>query len=418
MTLGLANVRALLEALGHPERAFRSVVVAGTNGKGSVTAILSAVLECAGVRVGRYTSPHIYHVTERICLNNEPVSIDVMEEAASRIVPHYDEIGFSYFEALTAIAFLVFAQSDVEVAVLETGLGGRFDATNVTEPEVCVITSIALDHRRILGDSEEEILREKLGITRPGKPLLVGALSPGLIAAVERRAARDGFPVVTIDDIGSADITEMTLHGSRARIRTARADYGEVPLPFAGAHQVSNTLLAIGAAERVTGTLEGLHEASARARMPGRFEVLDIGDKHIVLDVAHNDQALIATASTLAAVSEPCQNALVLGMLDRKELIDFHRALEHWFSRLHLVDPVPGESLSAPRLLERIGLENLKGRGMDVILQGALGEDAARWRRFIEGLLDATNPSRVLLVTGSHRTVEAFGRHLHAMEVA
>ena len=149
MTLGLGNVRALLEGLDHPENNFRCVIVAGTNGKGSVTAFLSSILSSNGIRTGWYSSPHVYSVNERICVDNVPVDIDRMEEAASRIVPLHEEIGYSYFEALTAIAFLVFEKSEVEVAVLETGLGGRFDATNVVEPKLTVLTSVSVDHRRM-----------------------------------------------------------------------------------------------------------------------------------------------------------------------------------------------------------------------------------------------------------------------------
>ena len=148
--------------------------MAGTNGKGSVSAYVAAILKANGKRVGWYNSPHVYAVNERIYVDGSPVPLESMEAAASRIVPFHKAIGYSYFEALTAIAFQIFAENGVELAVLETGLGGRFDATNVVEPVLTLLTGISLDHRRILGDSEEEILREKLGITRPGVPLVCG----------------------------------------------------------------------------------------------------------------------------------------------------------------------------------------------------------------------------------------------------
>ena len=171
MTLGLGNIRALLSRLDHPEEAFRSIVIAGTNGKGSVAAYLSSILQANGVSVGRYTSPHVYSVTERIWVQGELISLERMEALASRIVPLYASVPFSYFEAITAIAFLEFAERGIDYAVLEVGLGGRFDATNVVDPVLTILTNISIDHRRLLGDSEEEILREKLGITRPGIPL-------------------------------------------------------------------------------------------------------------------------------------------------------------------------------------------------------------------------------------------------------
>jgi dihydrofolate synthase/folylpolyglutamate synthase len=411
MTLGLGNMRALLEALGHPEKGFRSVVIAGTNGKGSVTACLSAILEENGTRVGRYTSPHLYSVTERICIDNAPVALEVMEEAAARIVPLHESIGYSYFEALTAIAFLVFAESGIEVAVLETGLGGRFDATNVVDPVLCILTSIGLDHRRILGDSEEEIVREKLGITRPETPLLVGELSEDLLAIVREKARRDGFPVFTGTDIGKIESLEMSFEGMSATVHTENAEYGTVILPFSGAHQLGNALLAIGAAERLLSSAVHLERAAELAFLPGRFEVLTFGRKRIILDVAHNDSSLVATAATLAALSPPGGNGLVLGMLDRKELTEFPRSLEKWFHRLHLVEPVPGESLAATAMLGRIGMPNLEGHGIDVIVERPF-ENEGEWMEFFGRLLNDANPIDAFLVTGSHRTVEVAGRGL------
>src|SRR5688572_16242424 len=201
MTLGLGNISALMDRLGHPERRFRSVLVAGTNGKGSTTTMLASILQHEGVRTGRYISPHVFHVAERIAIDGDVVTLDELESAAVRIAPLREDIPYSYFEALTAIAFLLFAERGVEVAALEVGLGGRFDATNIVDPVASIITSISLDHRRILGDTEEAILGEKLGVSRPGRPLLIGALKPGLMDIVRARAERDGFPLVSLDDI-------------------------------------------------------------------------------------------------------------------------------------------------------------------------------------------------------------------------
>ncbi len=411
MTLGLGNVRALLEALDHPEKNFRCVVVAGTNGKGSVTAFLSSILSSNGIRTGWYSSPHVYSVNERICVDNVPVDIDRMEAAASRIVQLHDEIGYSYFEALTAIAFLVFKESEVEVAVLETGLGGRFDATNVVEPELTVLTSVSVDHRRILGDTREEILREKLGITRPGVPLLVGPLSSGLAAVVREKADRDGFPVTMIDDLGTVEPVEASFEGTRANVRTKRVDYGALPLPFIGSHQRANALLSISAAEYILDDVTNLVQASSDTRMPGRFDVVKTGEKRVVLDVAHNDAALIAAGEALIGVSPRGRNAMVLGMLQRKDVIDFPVRLHEFASRVYLVEPVIGESYTAPALLESIGIENIHDRRLEVILCGPQETDE-NVDDFVDGLIDRRQPFDVVLVTGSHRTVEKYGHSL------
>ena len=414
MTLGLGNMRRMLDELSHPEKVFGSVLVAGTNGKGSVTAYLSAILKNNGLRVGWYSSPHIYDVTERIQLDCAPVTLDEMESAASRVVPLYETIQFSYFEALTAIAFLVFAERGVDIAVLETGLGGRFDATNVVDPVACVLTSVGLDHRRILGDTREEILREKLGIARTGVPLLVSDLPDDLLAIIDERARADCIPLVTMEDIGTIELEQLTFATMRARIRTHREDYGVVRLPFLGRHQMSNALLALATAERLLDRVVNLDAAADDAFLEGRFQVGTYGHKRVILDVAHNDDALIAAAQTLAELSPAESNAMVLGMLGRKELDSFPRAMAQWLRRLYLVQPLPGDWLSAPWLLDRLGVANLQNRGLDVIMEGCFDVDDD-WMRFIGGMLADTNPYGSLLVTGSHRTVELFGRRLRQL---
>lgn len=411
MTLGLANMRRLLDHLGHPEKAFPSIVVAGTNGKGSVSAFVAAILQTNGKRVGWYTSPHIFDVTERICVDGEPVPLDAMEEAASRIAPLHAEIGFSYFEALTAIAFQVFAARKIDIAVLEVGLGGRFDATNVVEPVVSILTGVSLDHRRILGDSLEEILREKLGIARPGVPLVCGRLSPSLRSVVEDKTARDGIPLYPSERIGSAELVGMSLDGMRARLRTDAADYGEIRLPFIGEPQLWNALVSVRAAELVLGRVGRLADAASIVRLRGRFEVARAGGKTLVFDVAHNDEALIATLDTLVSLSPREDNAIILGVMRRKELREFPAALAARVRRAYLIEPVAEEAYTGPELLQTLGVKNLRDTGIDASVERYFAGEG-EWSRFIDRVLSAENPCRVVLVTGSHRTVEAVGRRV------
>ncbi|UCG52492.1 MAG: hypothetical protein JSW58_02775 [Candidatus Latescibacterota bacterium] len=408
-------MRRLLSSLGNPEQNFESVVIAGTNGKGSVSAFLCGILNAHGRRVGLYTSPHVYSVNERIAIDGKRVPIEVLEEAASRIVPLYEAIGYSYFEALTAIAFLVFAESGIKLAVLETGLGGRFDATNVVVPKVSVLTGISLDHRRILGDSEEEILREKLGITRPGVPLFCGRLLPELETIVRSRSLRDGIPLHVVGETGSVELRHMSFHGMRARIRTERGDYGEIPLPFLGEHQLGNALLSVRVAESLLADVDRLESAAGLVRLPGRFEVVRLGNKTVVLDVAHNNEALTATARTLRALSPREENAMILGILRRKEFRDFPMEIPSTVNSVYLVEPVIGESHTAGQLLEKIGPKNWKNKTLNVYLERNLVNDDD-WMTYAERLASSTSPFRALLVTGSHRTVEILGRHFHRLE--
>jgi dihydrofolate synthase/folylpolyglutamate synthase len=412
MTLGLGNIKALLERIGNPERRMHTVVVAGTNGKGSVTAMLSAILNASGVRAGRFTSPHVYSVTERINVGGDPVGVDDLERAAAVIVPLRDEVEFSYFEALAAMAFIVFAERGVEVAVLETGLGGRFDATNVTTPDVTVITSISLDHRRVLGDTLEEILMEKLGVTRPGVPLLLGPLPPGLVERVHARAGQDGFPVFTLDALGHV---APGAQPDTVRPATRRREYGEVPLPFPGDHQRDNLLLAVAAAELCLGRApDGLAAALSGVYMPGRFERHRDGERTFIVDVAHNDGSLCAAAGALAARSRREETALVLGLLRRKELFEAPARLLAAAGRVYFVSPDGGEgtALAPHELYARYFHPLLTAQPTDAILWNRMGEGDDHWRRLHAALTARENPYRTVLAAGSHHVVEQFGRLL------
>jgi dihydrofolate synthase/folylpolyglutamate synthase len=417
MTLGLGNIQALLSRLGHPEKAFNSIVIAGTNGKGSVAAYLSSVLKANGVSVGRYTSPHIYSVTERIWVQGELISLDRMESLASRIVPLYSEVPFSYFEAITAIAFLEFARRGVDFAVLEVGLGGRFDATNVVDPVLTILTNISMDHRRILGDSEEEILREKLGITRPGVPLLVGELSRGLYAHLERKQKREGFSLRTLGNIGSALVEKLSLDGMFVRLRTQRTDYGIIRLPFPGNQQAENALLAVGAAEYLLDEVKNVPEAIGTTYLPGRFETIKRSDKTVILDVAHNDASLSASAKTFSLVTSPETSAIVFGLMRRKEILFSVQRILSAARRLYLVTPEGGDAYTPQALLSKIDGGTADTSGIDIVAWNC-GDVSRGWDRLFNTVLHPSNPFSCILVTGSHHTVESFGKRLNGKELA
>jgi dihydrofolate synthase / folylpolyglutamate synthase len=417
MTLGLGNISAMLEQLGHPERAFRSVLIAGTNGKGSTTTMLASILTHQGLRTGRYISPHVFHVAERISVNGEFATVDELEAAAARIVPMRETIEYSYFEALTAIAFLIFAGRGVEVAALEVGLGGRFDATNIVSPAASIITSISLDHRRILGDTEEAILGEKLGITRPGVPLFVGALKPGLMQIVRERGERDGFPVHPLSDIGDATILHESLSGLEVNLRTRRADYGRVRVPFAGSHQAANSLLAVAAAEALVPTLSHVREGIEEAFIAGRFQVIERAGRTFVLDIAHNEEALRATAAHIEAFAPREDVLLIFGLLRRKELFDAPVHLLKAAGALCLVEPEsePGstDTAFAPHeLLQHFFLRHLPDASTDVILWNRRHERDDSLARLAERLDRPGDHHRVVVAVGSHRVVQDFGRRI------
>ncbi|HKZ52689.1 MAG TPA: Mur ligase family protein, partial [Candidatus Acidoferrales bacterium] len=256
----LANIRAVLERLGHPEQRFPSVHIAGTNGKGSVAAMTAAILRTAGYRTGLYSSPHLVRINERIVVNGGAVSdeefaaaFDAITEPieallAENVLPNYP----SYFECLTAMALWHFAQAEVDTAVLEVGLGGRLDATNIVTPEVAAITAIDFDHERYLGYSIEQIAAEKAGIIKPGVPVVSAATHPVAREVVAKRAAELDAPLVDVE--ADYSVEEMrTRDLGRYKFVVRRPDGFSLSLApsLRGAFQVQNALVAVAVARQL-----------------------------------------------------------------------------------------------------------------------------------------------------------------------
>ena len=296
---GLDNIATLVDRLGHPERAFQSVHVAGTNGKGSVTAMVDAALRTAGHRSARYTSPHLVDLTERFVIDGRPVSedalvavvADVQRVAASLLESGTLSAPPTFFEVTTAAAFELFRRAGVAVAVLEVGLGGRLDATNVVLPAVTAITSIAFDHERYLGSTIEAIAFEKAGIIKPGVPVVTGDLQPEAAAVIDRIARERG-----------ADV-----------IRTTAVDARGFTIGLPGAHQAGNAAIAVKVLETLDakGILvppEAIARGLAQPEWPGRLDRRRLaGGRELLLDAAHNPAGAAALASYLKAErSGPC----------------------------------------------------------------------------------------------------------------
>jgi dihydrofolate synthase/folylpolyglutamate synthase len=259
----------LLDALGRPERHFAAVHVGGTNGKGSVCAFIAAELEARGLRVGLYTSPHLVSVRERILVNGVPISEDGFVEWVAWLQPHVERLDASFFETMTAIAFADLAARGVDVAVVEVGLGGRLDSTNVITPLVSVVTKIAAEHTAYLGFDLTSIAREKAGIAKPGVPFVTGERDPAVRSALEAEARRHGAgPVVAVD--------------------TTRPPGPHDGLGLAGRHQWANAWVAHGALNQLPPPFgpvgEGIPASFAQAMLPGRFDVRG----RWIFDVAHN----------------------------------------------------------------------------------------------------------------------------------
>jgi dihydrofolate synthase / folylpolyglutamate synthase len=309
---GLENISTIVARLDHPERAFRSVHIAGTNGKGSVTAMVDAALRAAGHRSARYTSPHLVHLSERFVIDGRPVTEAALAATAAEVRNSIERLRAdgglavlpTFFEVTTVIAFELFRRAGVEVAVLEVGLGGRLDATNVVEPPGLVataITSIAFDHQLYLGTTLREIALEKAGIVKPGVPVVIGPLEPEAEAAIDGVAASRHARV----------------------IRATADDCAGMTIGLAGAHQRSNAAVALRLLQLLdaggVAVPPGAIEAGlARPDWPGRLETRRLADgRELLLDAAHNPAGAASLASYLKADSGGPRPLVFAAMRDK-----------------------------------------------------------------------------------------------------
>lgn len=348
----LAHMRVLLDALDHPERNFPAILVAGTNGKGSTAATLASILRVSGYETALYTSPHLVRINERIRINGAAIADDdfalihdLVDRTAERLVAE-GELPWhpSFFEMLTAIAFEYFARERVEIAVLEVGMGGRLDATNVVEPRVSVITDISHDHQKFLGDTIREIAGEKAGIIRPGGAVVTLPQTPdandvigGSILDLGARAI-SAVPYVPPVSPNSAQYLETSAQKAGYVARYSLQVMGKqiaVETPLVGRHQLRNVALAIAAAEELrqqgfTAISPAAIERGIReTRWPGRFQVLPatVDYPEVVFDVAHNPAGAWALRSTLSATYEERPLTFVFGAMRDKAISEMAEIL-------------------------------------------------------------------------------------------
>ena len=326
---GLSNINQLAKALGRPERRFRSILIAGTNGKGSTAAILSSVLHAAGFRAGRYTSPHIRRLMERIHVDGVPISVDAMTAVVSRVAEMSLQMGRvaepTFFEAVTACAFAYFAEQSVDIAVLEVGMGGRWDATNIVPADISVITPIGFDHEKFLGDTLPKIAAEKAAIIKEERPVVVSKLDGEVLDVVREEARRKRAELVLAHE-GVQISARATEAGQLVSLKTAKMDYGELEFPLLGVHQLDNLVLAVRVAEIAHLGLESRHvrEGVARTTWPGRLERIS-GSPPLLLDAAHNVMAAEQLGRFLSA--QPSENRVLLfGVMKDKRV---HEMLSH-----------------------------------------------------------------------------------------
>ncbi len=386
--LGLERITRLLDALGDPQRACRWVHVAGTNGKGSTCAMIEAGLRATGNRTGLYTSPHLVEATERIQIAGEPIGqmrfaeiFNEVHDTAERMLEEGSlDLHPTYFETLTAMAFLVFARSDLDIAVLEVGMGGRLDATNVVSPALSVITPVDFDHQSFLGHTLSQIAAEKAGILKPGVPA-VFAEQPAEVEAVLRKHA--GGPYTLSRDWAITDLT-LDARGSRFRLRDR-----EVVCPLAGEHQVENARTAAIALHELGVSPAGI----AATHWPGRLERIS-EHPEIILDGAHNLAGTRALAAYIQRFYAGRRIWIVYGVMRDKDAGAMTSLLFPLAERVILTAPansraMPPENIPAPGAI----ITHAVPEALESVRRAEPGDAV-----FITGSLFVVGEARALLV--------------------
>ncbi|GAA0255978.1 bifunctional folylpolyglutamate synthase/dihydrofolate synthase [Cryptosporangium japonicum] len=363
------RIVALLDLLGNPQRAYPSIHLTGTNGKTSTSRMVDSLLKAFGLRVGRYTSPHLESVTERIALDGEPIPGGKFAAAYDEVAPMADLLDaknadpVTYFEFTTAMAFAAFADAPVDVAVVEVGLGGQWDATNVLAAGVAVVTPISLDHAALLGGTVASIATEKAGIIHGDASVITAVQPADAIEPLLSRAASEGASVAREGvEFGVLERT-IAVGGQQLRLKGLAGEYGEIFLPLYGAHQAQNAVMALAAVEAFLGAAPGralaadaVREGFANVRSPGRLERLRTSPT-VLVDAAHNPAGMTATVQAMAEAFAFRKLVAVVAVLDDKDYRGMLELLEP------VADAIVVTENSSPR---RLSVDELAAAAVEV----------------------------------------------------
>ncbi|HOX22764.1 MAG TPA: folylpolyglutamate synthase/dihydrofolate synthase family protein [Elusimicrobiales bacterium] len=350
---GLPEVRAYLRSLGEPQDSFKTIHVTGTNGKGSVCALLAQTLVCAGYKTGLFTSPHLVDMRERIQINGRPIPRRVfcgLLEEIAQTAP----VRLTFFETLSCAAFLYFSRSKLDCAVIEVGIGGRLDATNaLTRPEAAVITSVGLDHMKMLGDTVEKIAFEKAGIMKPGVPCICGKLPAAALAVVKKEARRLGATLLS--PRGKNVYRALATDWGQLKLLAGNRRGHKISLNLLGRHQDENaSIVAETAAALNRGGMRisdhAFKTACRTVSWPARFQMLKGRKNTMILDGGHNPDAAKAFSETLSASPFDGNATMVLGLLRDKDCRSIVKALRPHLKQVIVTEPVSPRALKAATL--------------------------------------------------------------------
>lgn len=412
---GLARMTSLLTLFDQPQQSYKSVHIAGTNGKGSTAAMVASVLEQAGYRVGLYTSPHLLDFSERIRINQHSISHDDIVNLTQRLREKLEESSpclaekITFFEFTTGLAFLYFAEQAVDIAVIEVGLGGRFDATNLIKPLVSSITNIEIDHEQYLGTTISEVAEEKAGIIKESVPLISTASQPEVISIIEEIARLKKAPLAKV---GQATAASTSIHsGSNGLTKPIKLHYSGlrdyiIELPLLGKHQIDNTTNSLGIIEslQTQGMViseNDIVEGLKKVRLEGRLEIIQ-KKPLILLDGAHNPAGARALGAFLEEVDpEHCdKHWLITGIMDDKKIADMISPLLNWTDAFVLTRPEIARSAD-PQKIGTItsSLMNQQDSRRQLITIKENVKDA------ISYVQSQIKPQDFLVITGSFYTV-------------
>lgn len=395
--LGLEKIRSLLHESGNPQERFRTIHVGGTNGKGSTSAMLESILRTAGYKTGLYTSPHLCYIGERIKCDGKNISQEELAYYTERLQPAIKRYKCTFFEAMTAIAFLYFADQKVEIAVIEVGLGGRLDATNAINPLISIITSIDLDHTKQLGNNRKSIAFEKAGIIKSGSICLTNSRHRSVKSVFEQICQERGVEHIPIDEILKINGVQLGENLTRLNLTINGSVYSQLRLSLIGDHQIQNATLAIAAAQILNSRFlpiktEDIYQGLLNVRWPGRLQTLSVNPK-VVIDVGHNPHSISCLKKSIQTIFNYRRLITIFGVCKDKNYTAMIKKLAP-ISKLFIAVRATTDRALSPTTIASIARES--------------DRDVRKFKTITDGLVFALNdahPGDLILGTGSHYAV-------------